>query len=264
MIFNLCKELFTSKNLHEYLSGEMINDLYLAPKRINRDLVDKKLADTKYINKINSTINTYKNTDIESMITQRMNFFATDLSYKVDYKIYVLIGLDTTTIYSTQYNGEDVTVLMLESTNGSFENLDLLLAHEYTHLVRKAFSNQDIFETSIGERIIVEGIGCNYSREIVPNKDEYKYCIVGKEEFEWVENNIDKVEQYIQGKLRTNELMGDLFYMYADTKKTGMPTRTGYVYGYLIVKDYLKKNNLQIKDIINRNWDELIRGKINE
>ena len=68
MIFNLCKELFTSKNLHEYFLDEMINDLYLTPKRINQDLVDKKLTDTKYINKINSTINTYKNTDIESMI----------------------------------------------------------------------------------------------------------------------------------------------------------------------------------------------------
>ena len=37
----------------------------------------------------------------------------------------------------------------------------------------------------------------------------------------------------------------DYFYMFADTIKTGLPTRTGYVYGYLKVKEYLKNNNLK-------------------
>ena len=36
------------------------------------------------------------------------------------------------------------------------------------------------------ERFIVEGIGCNYSRKIVPNKDDYIYCIVNKETVDWV------------------------------------------------------------------------------
>ena len=259
MIINLCNELFEKNNLREYLSSSVVEDLYLKTKKISQELIDKKLSDNIYIDKVNNTIQAYQNTDIEALINQRMNRFATDLSYKADYKLYVLVGLDTTTIYSTQYNGENVTVLLLESTSGDLSNLDLLLAHEYTHLVRKAFSNHDIFETSVGERIIVEGIGCNYSREIVPNKEEYEYCIVDNETYKWVENNMDRVEQYINGRLGSNELMSDLFYMYANTNKTGMPARTGYVYGYLIIKNYLENNHLKIKDIINKDWKELIK-----
>jgi uncharacterized protein YjaZ len=38
-----------------------------------------------------------------------------------------------------------------------------------------------------------------------------------------------------------------------------MPTRTGYVYGYYKVKEYLEKNNLKIKDIIGINWEEILK-----
>ena len=75
----------------------------------------------------------------------------------------------------------------------------MLLAHEFTHFVRKQIFKRDIFENSIGERFIVEGIGCNYSREIVPNREEYEYCIVNKDTVEWVKNNIDEgINLYLQ------------------------------------------------------------------
>ena len=105
---------------------------------------------------------------------------------------------------------------------------------------------------------IVEGIGCNYSREIVPNKEDYEYTIVKEDTVNWVKNNIDKIEKHYIGKIDTNELMSDYFYMYADTKKTGLPARTGYVYGYLKVKEYLEKNNLKIRDIIDKNWEDIL------
>ncbi len=259
MIYNTCKKIKGIEDLYNYLSSDLINDLYFKPKKINKDIINNKLNDSKYIEKINNTINTYKNLDIVDVITRKINEFELDTSIKLDnYKIYLIIGLDTTTIYSFNYNNEDVTVLLLESTNGDIDNLNMLLAHEFTHFVRKQIFKRDIFENSIGERFIVEGIGCNYSREIVPNKEDYEYCIVNKDTVEWVKNNIDKVETHMNGKIDTNELMSDYFYMFADTEKTGLPARTGYVYGYLKVKDYLEKNNLRIRDIINIDWKEIL------
>jgi uncharacterized protein YjaZ len=163
-----------------------------------------------------------------------------------------------TTIYSIKYKNEDVTVLLLESTNGDMDYLDMLLAHEFTHFVRRQIFKRDIFENSIGERFIVEGIGCNYSREIVPNKEDYEYCIVNEDTVNWVKSNIDKVESHMIGKVDSNALMSDYFYMFADTKKTDLPARTGYVYGYLKVKEYLENNNLKIKDIIDKDWKEIL------
>lgn len=46
--------------------------------------------------------------------------------------------------------------------------------------------------------------------------------------------------------------------MYAKTKIPNMPVRTGYIYGYLKVKEYMKRNNLQVKDIIIIDWRKII------
>lgn len=209
--------------------------------------------------KFNNTMNSFENVDVEQLLYEKIAKFESDTTYKLEnYKIYVIIGLDTTTIYSIKYKNEDVTVLLLESTNGDMDYLDMLLAHEFTHFVRRQIFKRDIFENSIGERFVVEGVGCNYSREIVPNKEDYEYCIVNEDTVNWVKSNIDKVESHMIGKVDTNELMSDYFYMFANTKKTGLPARTGYVYGYLKVKEYLEKNNLKIKDIIDKEWKEIL------
>ena len=259
MIYNTCKNISELNDLSDYFNSDLINDLYFKPKKVNKNLIDEKLKNSNYIEKFNNTINRYKDYDIEKLISEKISNFEKDTSFKLDsYKIYVIIGLDTTTIYSIKYNDEDVTVLLLESTNGNIDNLDMLLAHEFTHFVRRQIFKRDIFENSIGERFIVEGIGCNYSREIVPNKEDYEYCIVNKDTVEWVKNNIDKIETRMSGKIDTNELMSDYFYMFADTEKTGLPARTGYVYGYLKVKEYLEKNNLKIKDIIDKDWKDIL------
>ena len=263
MIYNTCKNLLETTNLEEnlynYLRDDLINELYFVPKRLTKDLIYEKIKDSKYIDKVRKTITFYKNIDIEKTISETLQKYELDTNYKLDnYKIYVIIGLDTTTIYSATYKGEDVTVLLLESTDGNIEKLEMLLAHEYTHFVRKQIFKKDIFEDSIGERFVVEGIGCNYSKEIIPSKEDYEYCIVNKETVNWVKNNIEKVEAHMKNKLNTNELMSDYFYMRIDTEKVGMPARVGYVYGYLKVKEYLEKNNLRIKDIIDKPWQDIL------
>ena len=259
MIINTCKELNEINDLPDYLSSDLVNELYFKPKKVNKDLISNKLNDTLFIQKINNTMASFGNVNVEQLLYEKISQFESDTTYKLDaYKIYVIIGLDTTTIYSIKYKDEDVTVLLLESTNGDMDYLDLLLAHEFTHFVRRQVFKKDIFENSIGERFVVEGIGCNYSREIVPNKDDYEYCIVNEDTVNWVKSNINKVESHMIGKVDTNELMSDYFYMFADTKKTGLPARTGYVYGYLKVKEYLEKNNLKIKDIIDKDWKDIL------
>ena len=259
MIINTCKELNEINDLHDYLSNDLVNELYFKPKKVNKVLISNKLNDSLFIQKFNNTMASFGNVNVEQLLYEKISQFESDTTYKLDaYKIYVIIGLDTTTIYSIKYKNEDVTVLLLESTNGDMDYLDMLLAHEFTHFVRRQVFKKDIFENSIGERFVVEGIGCNYSREIVPNKDDYEYCIVNEDTVNWVKSNINKVESHMIGKVDTNELMSDYFYMFADTKKTGLPARTGYVYGYLKVKEYLEKNNLKIKDIIDKDWKDIL------
>lgn len=116
------------------------------------------------------------------------------LKYKnINKKVYVIIGLNTTTIYSVKYKDEDVTVILLESTLGIEKNIKMLLAHEYTHWIREKEIKHNIFESCIGERFITEGIDCNFSEEVIPNKLKSYYSIVPDKTVDWVENNMDVI-----------------------------------------------------------------------
>lgn len=263
---NLISDFFNMEDniidiLKNNLSNNLIKELYINTKDVSKDVINEKLNDTLYLEKVKNTINCFRNIDIEKYILDKMNLFEKDINYKMPYnaKIYVIIGIDTTTIYSIKYKSENVTILLLESTNGDINKLDMLLAHEFTHFIRRKLLERDIFETSIGERFITEGIGCNYSREIIPNKNDYEYCIVDKETVLWVKNNIGNIDEYIKNEKHNNNLMSCFFKMNAKTELDNMPARTGYVYGYLKVKEYLDNNNLKVKDIIGINYKEILK-----
>lgn len=264
LVKNISHRLFIddSKNIADLLmdnfSNEMLDKLYFIPKKIDKSLINEKIKDSTYINKVLRTINYYKDKDIEQLIYKKFLLFADYFKIKPEAKLFIIIGLDTTTIYSTNLDGEDVTVLLLEATNGTPDLLDILLAHEFTHFIRKQLLNKNIFEDSLGERLVTEGIASNYSEEVVPNMLEEDFCIVNSDTIKWVKDNINIIERDIKGKINTNELISNYFYMYANLKNSNMPVRTGYVYGYLKVKEYLEKNNLKIKDIIGIDWGKII------
>ena len=100
MIYNTCKNISELNDLSDYFNSDLINDLYFKPKKVNKNLIDEKLKNSNYIEKFNNTINRYKDYDIEKLISEKISNFEKDTSFKLDsYKIYVIIGLDTTTIY---------------------------------------------------------------------------------------------------------------------------------------------------------------------
>jgi uncharacterized protein YjaZ len=250
-------ESITKELLIDYFSqnNDILENIYFVPKKVNIADITLKLSDANYIEKINSIVELYKSIDLKKYISNKINDFINDTKQQIDsQEIYVIIGLDTTTIYSTKYKNKDITVIMLESAI-SFDNLIILLAHEFTHWVRAKYINHDIFETCIGERFITEGIACVYSKERVPYKKDYDYCIVSESTFEWCKNNIEKLDELARHSLYDKTQMATFFYMYA---KIDIPVRTGYVYGYLKVLDYLKKNRLTVKDVLTISWQEIL------
>ena len=136
----------------------------------------------------------------------------------------------------------------------------MLLAHEYTHWIREKEIKHDIFEQCIGERFVTEGIACNFSEEVVPFKPKSYYTIVPNTTVEWVENNLEVIDKVVEPELNKNNMMYDFFYMFAKTKIPDMPVRTGYVYGYIKVKEYMRKNDFKIKDIVKSDWREVLNG----
>lgn len=246
-------------DLKEYWNTNIVQNVYFIPKKVEKHIITERLNNHSYVEKLNNTIKFLNSNNIKKLIEEIFNYFEVDTGYKLkNEKLFLIIGVDTTTIYSTKVDNEDVTVLCLEAINGDIDILKILLAHEYTHFIRKDILQKDIFEECIGERLVTEGIASSYSSEIVPNRKDCDYCIVPDSTIEWMNNNITIIEEKIKNDLLNENFMSLLFYMYAETDIENMPVRCGYVYGYLKVKKYLYKNNLKSKDILGENWNSII------
>ena len=255
-------DIKTSIKNYIYNNYNTLKDIYFEPKKIEKDKIEEIIKSRDYQKVLLDTITNLNNINLNEVFANTLNELGNILNYKdINKKVYVIIGLNTTTIYSTKYKNEDVTVILLESTLGLEENIKMLLAHEYTHWIREKEIKHDIFEQCIGERFVTEGIACNFSEEVVPNKPKSYYTIVPNTTVEWVENNIETIDKFVEPELDKNNMMYDFFYMFAKTKIPNMPVRTGYVYGYIKVKEYMRKNNLKIKDIIKSDWREVLNGQ---
>ena len=253
--YNICNSFIKgNESLEEYFNSNktILEKLYFIPKKVDRIKFDIK--NKEFLANINRMQQYYQNINIEEEIKECIETFEKELNISIGSEtLYLIIGYNTTTIYSTSYNDKNVTVLLLESTK-DLDYLKMLLAHEITHWIRAKAFNHDIFEKCIGERFITEGIACNYSREIIKNKEDSYYCIVPSDTVNWCKSNINFLGTNIKEHLNDNSKMYDFFYMFA---KINFPVRTGYVYGYLKVKEYLEKNKLKIKDIINIEWQKI-------
>jgi len=80
--------------------------------------------------------------------------------------VYVIVGLDSSTIYSLQDGDKPATVVCLEAVNGTVDGLQRLFAHEVHHWFRQDASSHDIFQSSVGERLVTEGVAIGTRRRV--------------------------------------------------------------------------------------------------
>ncbi|WAH36077.1 DUF2268 domain-containing putative Zn-dependent protease [Alicyclobacillus dauci] len=169
-------------------------------------------------------------------------------------EIYVITGLDATNIYTTSYQNRSVTVLCLEAAGGRLSDLELLVSHECHHFARQAKVNHNIFEASIHERLVTEGLASCFSEEVQPGRPVHEYCYVPETTVEWVVQNSDRIQE-ILAQLPESEAMNLLF----SRRPTSVlveevPSRTGYVYGYQLVKHFLEESGITAQSAADVPW----------
>ncbi len=252
------------KSINNYFNNNysLLEKIYFLPKKVQTSKILSIVKNEEYKNILLEMISNLKDINLNTLFIDIVHELENKLDYKnINKKVYVILGFNDTTIYSTKYQNEDVTVILLESTLGKTDNIKMLLAHEYTHWIREKEIKHDIFESCIGERFITEGIACNFSKQMVPNRQESYYTIVPDTTVQWVKNNIEVLDEIVKNELDKNNMMYDFFYMFAITKNK-MPVRTGYVYGYLKVKEYMEHNNVKIKDVVKMDWKDIFKRLI--
>ncbi|KEK23114.1 DUF2268 domain-containing putative Zn-dependent protease [Bacillus gaemokensis] len=181
----------------------------------------------------------------------------------VEQEVFVIVGLECMNIYSVEYKDKIVTVICLEFVQGSLEGLKLLLSHECHHWIRQLFFTYNLFEDSIGERIITEGLASCFTEELVPGHSICDYCFVPESTVEWTLENISQLDHLILQNVKEDTLTSSLFSRTPEKQLiANMPPRVGYVYGYLKVKDYKEKLNKDCIDLKGMNWEGIIFPKV--
>ena len=249
--------LDTFAAIRKYWNSELLEELYFSPKKVPEEQKGRALADAGMRQQIQHLGMFLAGTDAESACREILHAFEQDTGFRTgDEKLFLILGCGTTTIYSIQYQGEPVYVLCLESVRGNKDRLRMLLAHEYTHLIRAALLRKDIFESCLGERLVTEEIAENYSAETVPGMQDRDYCIVEDAAAAWVLAHREDLRDMTKGHLEDASWIQNLFSMSAEID---FPVRTGYVYGYYAVRDYLLRKRLRVKDILGADWKEILK-----
>ena len=243
-------------NVAVYWNSDLVDALYFGPKKVMPGTRDTALADPSFLQRLQEVASFAGPSSLAAHCEQLLSGFGQNTGFSAgDQTLYLVLGCATTTIYTVALEGEEVSVLCVESLRGSDQTLAMYLAHEYTHFVRKELLNKDIFESCVGERLVTEGIAESFSKDVVPNATDADCCIVDASTVRWVDEHWDDLNAYVRAGLESTELMEPLFYMFA---KIDFPVRTGYVYGYFAVRDYLKRHHLQTKDIIGIDWQSVL------
>lgn len=234
---------------------KLLDEIYFKPKGISFDLLETKLRSNKYYWRVRGVKEEWEEKGLKEWIGETVAKFGK----AVDMDLYVIVGLDTSTVYSTTYKGKPIAVLLLESTQGNADQLEILLAHEYAHAYRRKTLKAGIFNASLGERIATEGLACVFSEDRVPGYQAFDYCLVPEETAAFVKDKKMIYDMISETDLKAPEKIPDFFSKGADKEKTGMPARTGYVYGYLKVKEYLAKNpRMKITDALSVPWEKIV------
>lgn len=255
-------DLRDPRSIESYWNDDLIEALYFGPKKVSAGVRDAAQASPTFAQSLARLQALAASCPLASHCSSLMDGFARDTGHALAHEtLYLVLGCATTTIYTVTVDGTDVSVLCVESLDGSEQTLALYLAHEFTHYVRKDLLNKDIFESCVGERLVTEGIAESYSADVVGGQATATYCIVDEATVSWVEAHYAELEALVRTSLETTELMETLFYMFA---RIDFPVRTGYVFGYLAVRRYLQEQGLRTKDILGIDWRRVLRAQHEE
>ena len=128
IIENISNELFKSNedNINDLLKYNfdktMLDKLYFIPKNINKNIVNDKLTNKSYIEKVMKTINFFKGKNIENIVLEKIKYFENNINSKIT-------------------NGKNMDPLLLEDKNYYINYIirknELTLKYNYFKIIKE-------------------------------------------------------------------------------------------------------------------------------
>lgn len=143
----------------------------------------------------------------------------------------------------------------IEQVPCPWEDLPLLVAHEFGHVVRYAESDchlariarpdfhlpRALAEVPLLEFLVDEGLAQAVSRAAFPEASEEQVLMCPSDQLHWSRENFGRLWQEVSGQLDHPPGFAG-FKRYFSVGSDGLPPRTGYYIGFRLVRDFLDRN----------------------
>ncbi|MCM1989998.1 DUF2268 domain-containing putative Zn-dependent protease [Oceanirhabdus seepicola] len=170
-----------------------------------------------------------------------------------------IIGLCSANAFVTGFNGRTAFYFLEKMLKKEY--IDILLAHEITHLFHFSQLVSENYESTLADSIFIDGLACFVSNYLYPGFTLSEYLCFDSDCQEWLSecnkqfNNIKS--DIIHNIQSTDFVYFKKYFMGDNSIKDGIPTRIGYFIGYCIVEWLNKKYTLQ--EMISWQQDRIIK-----
>lgn len=157
-----------------------------------------------------------------------------------------MVGQFRANAFVTQYNG--TTAFYFIEQMPEQKHLNILLAHEITHLFHFSQLKDDDSKTTLAKNIFVDGLACFTSSQICPGFSKSEYLCFDSKSNRWLldcESYLPSIKTEVISNIESTEQLDFLRYFVSDSKNTsGMPNRIGYLIGYNVISHLNKSYSL--------------------
>jgi len=154
-----------------------------------------------------------------------------------------MVGQFHANAFVTPYNGTTAFYFIEQMPEQRY--LDILLAHEITHLFHFSQLKDEQSKTTIAKNIFIEGFACFSSSLICPGFSIAEYFSFDSKSERWLldcESYLPSIKMEINKNIESIEQLDFLRYFSRNNESTsGMPNRIGYLIGFKVIS-YLNKS----------------------
>jgi len=164
--------------------------------------------------------------------------------------VYLFIGFFSPDGFVLSYGGDQAVCIGLERFH-DFRDYDLLLSHEYCHVVmnRRFGAGGE----TIKRKLVREGLAVYFSTLVYPGRKANRYLFLDEDRFRMMENDrklMEEVREAGEGEAARRELFSGAGKRF--------PPRAGYYAGYRLVLDFIRKTNVRDIDFLLRDRNQIL------
>ncbi|MBU3129878.1 DUF2268 domain-containing putative Zn-dependent protease [Clostridium tagluense] len=169
----------------------------------------------------------------------------------------MMVGQFHANAFVTPFNGTSSFYFLEQMPEERY--LDILLAHEITHLFQFSQLCKEEYEPTIAEHIFMDGLACFVSGIICPGFAKAEYLCFNSESEQWLLDcgkYLPNLKTEIISKIESTDYFYFMKYFTGDSEyNSGIPKRIGYALGYDVIA-YLNKS-YSLDELILWNSDRI-------